>query len=248
MIALKNITKIFKLPHQRRRTLYHRLVSIVKRQYDFESLYALRDISLTVNDGEFFGIIGRNGSGKSTLLKVISKIYRPTAGELSVGGQVFPMLELGIGFQQEFSCRENVFLQGVVLGFSRKEIVKRFDEIIAFAELERFVDAKLGTLSTGMLMKLGFAIAVQSDAPILLVDEAFAVGDLMFSAKCEQKFSQFRAEGKTVILVSHDLEAVRKFCSRVIVLRDGQIINEGDAAAMISWYRKSLQKPRGYDD
>jgi ABC-2 type transport system ATP-binding protein len=189
-----------------------------------------------VNDGEFFGIIGRNGSGKSTLLKVISRIYRPSSGEISVGGQVFPMLELGIGFQPEFSCRENIFLQGVVLGFSRREIVRRFDEIVSFAELERFVDAKLSTLSTGMLMKLGFSIAVQSNASIFLVDEAFAVGDQAFLIKCQEKFRKFKSDGKTVVLVSHDLNAIAQFCSRVVVLRDGQIVNEGNADAMVSWY------------
>jgi ABC-type polysaccharide/polyol phosphate transport system ATPase subunit len=240
MIELNNITKIFKLPHQRRRTLYHRIVSVVKRQYDYESLYALRNISLSVKAGEFIGLIGKNGSGKSTLLKVISRIYRPTSGDISVGGQVFPMLELGIGFQPEFSCRENIFLQGVVLGFSRKDIVKRFDDIVSFAELERFVDAKLGTLSTGMLMKLGFSIAVQSDASIFLVDEAFAVGDQEFSLKCEEKFRKFKSEGKTVILVSHDLNAIKQFCSRVVVLRDGQIVNAGNAEEMISWYCRGI--------
>ncbi|MGD0338022.1 MAG: ABC transporter ATP-binding protein [Bacteroidota bacterium] len=240
MIVLDDITKIFKIPHERKRTLYHRLVSIVKRRYDFEPLHALRNISLSIADGEFIGIIGRNGSGKSTLLKIISRIYCPSSGKVHVKGDVFPMLELGIGFQPEFSCRENVFLQGVVLGFTRKEIVKRFDEIIAYAELERFVDAKLGTLSSGMLMRLGFSIAAQSDASIFLVDEAFAVGDRAFGAKCEQKFRQFKSEGKTVLLVSHDLHTVQHFCSRVIVLQDGQIVNEGDPQAMIAWYSAKL--------
>lgn len=236
MIVLDNVSKIFKLPHMRKRTLFHRLVSIVKKQYDYEPLFALRDISLSVRDGEFLGVIGRNGSGKSTLLKIISKIYRPTNGTVRVEGRIFPMLELGIGFQPEFSCRENVFLQGVVLGFTRKEIAKRFDEIVAFADLERFMDAKLGTLSSGMLVRLGFSIAVQSDASIFLVDEAFAVGDQMFWTKCEQKFRQFKSEGKTVILVSHDLQAVEQFCNRVIVLENGQIVNEGNPQEMISWY------------
>ncbi len=240
MIILENVTKIFKLPHERKRTLFHQLVSIVKKRYDFESLYALRDISLSVDEGEFLGIIGRNGSGKSTLLKIISRIYRPSSGKIFVNGTIFPMLELGIGFQPEFSCRENIFLQGVVLGFTRKEIAKRFDEIIAFAELERFVDAKLSTFSFGMEARLGFSIAVQSDASIILVDEAFAVGDQMFLAKCEQKFIQFKFEGKTVILVSHDLEAIEQFCTRVIVLQDGQIVNEGNPQEIISWYRSMV--------
>ena len=236
MIVLEDVSKVFSIPHERKRTLYHWLSSFGGRKFEYEPLYALRNVNLHVKDGEFLGVIGKNGSGKSSLLKVISRIYRPTSGRVSVRGELFPMLDLGVGFQPEFSCKDNVYLYGTILGFSRKEITRRLDGIIAFAELERFVDAKLGTLSMGMMLRLAFAIAIQSEASIFLVDEVLAIGDNVFWLRCEEEFRNFKNSGKTVVFVSHDLSLVQRFCDRVLVLTNGRIANEGSAAEMVEFY------------
>lgn len=241
MIQLENISKVFALPHERKRTLFHWLGSVMGKQYDYEPLNALRNINLRVRDGEFLGVIGKNGSGKSTLLKVISRIYPPTTGSVRVRGDIFPLLELGVGFQHEFSVKENVFLYGAMLGFTRKDLRRRLDSIIAFAELERFIDAKLGTLSSGMMLRLAFSIAIQSQATIFLVDEGLAVGDRQFWQKCEDEFMKFKQGGKTVVFVSHDLYAVQRFCSRVVILREGRIERDGDPKEMVDYYIESQE-------
>lgn len=240
-IELKSISKVFSIPHERKRTLFHWLSSLGKGRYDFEPLYALRDINLEIKQGEFVGIIGRNGCGKSTLLKIISRIYRPTQGTAKVRGTIFPLLELGVGFQPEFSCKENVFLYGSTLGFTRKQLTARLDSIIEFAELERFIDAKLSTLSTGMIVRLAFAIAVQSEASIYLVDEGLAVGDSDFKAKCRHEFSRMKQQGRTMLFVSHDMYEVQTFCDRAIVLRNGMVVNSGKPVDMIEYYDQDKQ-------
>ena len=239
VIQLENVTKVFAIPHERKKTLFHWLTSMMGRHYDYEPLYALQGINLHVKEGEFLGIIGKNGSGKSTLLKVISNIYPPTEGSVLVNGDVFPMLDLGVGFQPEFSVKENIYLYGIMLGFTRKELNDRLRSIIEYSELERFADAKLGTLSMGMMLRLGFSIAIQSDASIFLVDEVLAVGDKDFWQRCEEQFKKFRAHGKTVIFVSHDLYQVQRFCDRVVVLTDGRIANEGAPEKMVEFYTNS---------
>ncbi len=236
MIQLDNVTKVFALPHERKKTLFHWLTSMMGRHYDYEPLYALQGINLHVKEGEFLGIIGKNGSGKSTLLKVISNIYPPTEGSVLVNGDVFPMLDLGVGFQPEFSVKENIYLYGTMLGFTRKELSARYDRIIECSELGRFVDAKLGTLSMGMMLRLGFSIAIQSDASIFLVDEVLAVGDKDFAQRCEEQFCKFKAEGKTVVFVSHDVSMIEKMCDRVMVLHEGKQVNEGEPGKMVEYY------------
>ena len=236
VIELDNISKLFAIPHERKRTLFHWLSSLGKGKYDFEPFYALKDVTLAVEEGEFVGIIGRNGSGKSTLLKIVSRIYPPTKGTVTVRGSIFPLLELGVGFQPEFSCKENIFLYGSTLGFTRRQLSKKLEAIIVFAELERFVDARLMTLSSGMIMRLAFSIAVQSDASIFLVDEGLAVGDRAFWGKCETKFTEFKQQGKTIVYVSHDLSSVQKFCQRVIVMEQGQVQAVGSPAKMVELY------------
>ncbi len=236
MIQLENISKVFAIPHERKRTLFHWLTSVMGKQYDYEPLNALRDINLRVRDGEFLGVIGKNGSGKSTLLKVISRIYPPTTGSVRVRGDIFPLLELGVGFQPEFSCKENVFLYGAMLGFTRKELHRRLESIIDFAELQRFTDAKLGILSSGMVLRLAFSIAIQSEASIFLVDEGLAVGDRGFWQKCEEQFKKFKADRRTVLFVSHDLYQVQKFCDRVVVMVNGRIVNDGQPEKMVEFY------------
>jgi lipopolysaccharide transport system ATP-binding protein len=222
MIALEGVTKIFRLPHDRKTTLRQRFVSLLQRQ-TYEELYALRDINLKVNDGEFLGIIGKNGAGKSTLLKLIAKVLEPTSGKVSVNGNIAPFLELGVGFQWELTVKDNIFFYGALLGMSRREIEQKYDWIIDFSGLERFIDAKLKNLSSGMQVRLGFSITVGCDYPILLVDEVLAVGDIDFQQKCYNCFESFKKDGRTIVFVSHDLSAVERFCDRVVLLENGEI-------------------------
>ncbi len=225
MITLQNITKVFKIPHQVTRTLYHRLTGGFGGGYDYEEFYALRDVSLDVHQGEFLGIMGPNGSGKTTLLRIIAGVYRPTTGTCLVKGEVSPLLELGLGFQPRLTCRDNIFIYGALLGFPREEMRKRSEGILKFAELERFVDAPLEHLSSGMKVRLAFSIAIQSGAPILLVDEVLAVGDAIFQQKCRDVFRQYKREGRTVVLVSHDTGTVKEYCDRVVELDQGTLKN-----------------------
>lgn len=225
MISVQNVSKVFKIPHQVTRTLYHRLTSVLNSGLEYEEFYALRDVSLEVRKGEFLGIMGPNGSGKTTLLRIIAGVYRPTSGRCGVEGEVSPLLELGLGFQPRLTCRDNVFIYGALLGFPREEIRRRYPEIMKFAELERFSDAPLDHLSSGMKMRLAFAIAIQSAAPILLVDEVLAVGDAIFQQRCREVFWQFKKEGRTVLLVSHDPAVVKEYCDRVVELDQGTLKN-----------------------
>lgn len=225
MIILQNVSKVFKIPHQVTKTLYHRLTGGFGGGYDYEELYALRDVTLDVHQGEFLGIMGPNGSGKTTLLRIIAGVFRPTAGSCVVEGEVSPLLELGLGFQPRLTCRDNIFIYGALLGFPREEMKKRYEGILKFAELERFSDMPLDHLSSGMKMRLAFSIAIQSAAPILLVDEVLAVGDAIFQQKCREVFWQFKKEGRTVLLVSHDPGAVKEYCDRVVELDQGTLKN-----------------------
>ncbi|MHC4739551.1 MAG: ABC transporter ATP-binding protein, partial [Planctomycetota bacterium] len=226
MITLDHVDKIFRLPHDRKITLRQRFVSIFQRSI-YENLYALRDVTLEVNKGEFLGVIGKNGSGKSTLLKLIANVLEPTSGTISVNANVAPFLELGIGFQGELTVKDNIFLYGALLGMSKHEVLGKYDWIIDFAGLERFVDAKLKNLSSGMQVRLGFSITVSIETPILLVDEVLAVGDIDFQRKCYDCFESFKKNGRTILFVSHDLAAVDKFCDKVILLEDGSIKEQG---------------------
>jgi lipopolysaccharide transport system ATP-binding protein len=206
-----------------------------------EAMYqVLRDISLTVGKGEVLGVIGRNGSGKSTLLKLLAGIYRPDRGKISIQGKVGALLELGAGFHPEFSGRENIFINGIVLGLSKREIRQRFDEIVRFAELEVFVDEPVKTYSSGMYMRLGFSVAVHADPDILFIDEILAVGDESFRQKCFDKISEFRRRGKTIILVSHDLSAVQRWCDEVVWLEEGIIRERGMPRRVVDLYRQSI--------
>ena len=240
MIALEHVNKIFRLPHDRKTTLRQRFVSILQK-HTYEKLYALRNINLNVEPCEFLGIIGKNGSGKSTLLKLVAQVLEPTSGTVCVNGNVAPFLELGVGFQGDLTVKDNVFLYGALLGMSRQEIIEKYDWIIDFSGLERFVDAKLKNLSSGMQVRLGFSITVSVESPILLVDEVLAVGDIDFQQKCYESFEKFRKDGKTIIFVSHDLNAVEKFCDRVVLLEEGKAIAEGPPLDVLTMY-KSQEK------
>jgi len=235
MIVLEEVNKIFLLPHDRRTTLRQRFISFSRKNV-YEELYALRDINLRVNEGEFLGIIGKNGVGKSTLLKLVAKVLEPTSGTISVNENIAPFLELGIGFQGELSVKDNIFLYGALLGMNRNEIANRYDWIIDFSGLERFIDAKLKNLSSGMQVRLGFSITVSVESPILLVDEVLAVGDMDFQQKCYEVFENFKKDGRTILFVSHDLGAVERFCDRVILLEKGQIKAQGERGLVIAEY------------
>jgi lipopolysaccharide transport system ATP-binding protein len=240
MISLEQVNKVFLLPHDRKSTLRQRFVSIFQKN-TYEKLYALRDVNLKINEGEFLGIIGKNGSGKSTLLKLVAKVLEPTSGTISVNGNVAPFLELGVGFQGDLTVKDNVFLYGALLGMGRKQVMEKYDQIIDFSGLERFVDAKLRNLSSGMQVRLGFSITVSVESPILLVDEVLAVGDIDFQQKCYDTFRNFKKLGKTILFVSHDLDAVEKFCDRVMLLENGCIANMGDAAKVLPFYCKGIE-------
>jgi lipopolysaccharide transport system ATP-binding protein len=236
MIILEQVNKVFLLPHDRKSTLRQRFVSIFQKS-TYEKLYALRDVSLKINEGEFLGIIGKNGSGKSTLLKLVAKVLEPTSGTISVTGNVAPFLELGVGFQGDLTVKDNVFLYGALLGMGRTQIMEKYDRIIDFSGLERFVDAKLKNLSSGMQVRLGFSITVAVENPILLVDEVLAVGDIDFQQKCYDTFRSFKKNGRTILFVSHDLEAVEKFCDRVILLENGCVRNIDSSQKTIAIYK-----------
>jgi lipopolysaccharide transport system ATP-binding protein len=238
MITIEQVNKVFRLPHDRKTTLRQRFVSVFQKN-TYERFYALRDINLNVKQGEFVGIIGKNGSGKSTLLKIMARVLEPTSGKISINANVAPFLELGVGFQGDSTVKDNIFLYGALLGMSRKEIAAKYDWIISFSGLERFVDAKLKNLSSGMQVRLGFSITVIVESPILLVDEVLAVGDINFKQKCYDSFNSFKKNGRTIVFVSHDLNAIEKFCDRVILLEEGSVRAEGHPKDILAAYRNS---------
>lgn len=206
-----------------------------------EILRAVDDVSLRIPRGAAFGIVGRNGSGKSTLLKLMAGITRPTAGSVKVHGRVSALIELGAGFHPEISGRENVFINGVMLGLTRREIARRFEEIVEFAEMEDFIDAPVRTYSSGMYMRLGFAVAVHVDADVLLVDEVLAVGDERFSLKCLDKFAEYKRRGKTTVLVTHGLDVVERFCDEALWLDAGKVRTSGDPRRVLHAYRGDVE-------
>lgn len=238
-IAVRHLTKRFRVPLDRSPSLKYRVVHL-RSTSRFRELLALKDVSFEVPDGQFVGIIGANGSGKSTLLRILSGIYRPTSGSVMLKGYVSPFLELGVGFNPELTARENVFVNGAVLGLSRAELERRMDAILAFAELEDFADQKLKNYSSGMQVRLAFTVAIQAEAAILLMDEVLAVGDAGFQAKCFDVFARYRRQGRTVVLVTHDLQSVELHCGRGILLDRGQLIADGGPRDVTSRYRRMV--------
>ena len=224
IIQVKNLSKSFVIPHQRHDSLVEYL-SHPKRIFkpSGEKFTVLKDIDLDVYPGDFLGIMGRNGSGKSTLLKILAGIYSPTSGSVKVKGKMVPFLELGVGFNSELSGRENVFLNGIILGLSRSFLQKKYDEIVKFAELEKFMDMPLKNYSSGMQVRLAFSIAIMADADIYILDEVLAVGDIEFQKKCFNIFREYKKRKKTIILVTHSSASVRDFCNRAAFLKDGRL-------------------------
>jgi ABC-type polysaccharide/polyol phosphate transport system ATPase subunit len=242
-IVVKNISKSFVVPHEKHMTLRSAFVHIVKKR-EQDILHALEDISFEVKKGEFFAIVGRNGSGKSTLLKILAGVYMADAGSVEIRGGVSPFLELGLGFNGELSGRDNIYLNATVLGLSKKEIDQKFDSIVAFSELERFIDQKMKNYSSGMQMRLAFSVAIHANKDVLLMDEVLAVGDALFQEKCLAELRRLKRIGKTIILVSHGEQAVRDFADRVLVLHDGKIKIIDTATKALFVYNKLLMHAR----
>jgi ABC-type polysaccharide/polyol phosphate transport system ATPase subunit len=234
-VAVDGVSKGFRLPHEQYSTLKQRVLH-PRRSRSFSELRALQNVSFEIAQGEFFGIVGRNGSGKSTLLKCLAGIYGVDAGRVDVRGRLSPFIELGVGFHPELTARDNVVINAIMLGLTRKQAVERFDEIIAFAELEEFVDLKLKNYSSGMSVRLGFAVAIQVDADVLLVDEVLAVGDASFQQKCFDEFDRLKAEGRTIVFVTHAMDSVRRFCDRAMLLERGNLMSIGDPDEIAAKY------------
>jgi ABC-2 type transport system ATP-binding protein len=240
-VAVNDIHKEFTLPQHKNSSFKQTVVNIVK-QNNKVTQKVLDGVSFEVNKGDFFGIVGRNGSGKSTLLKLIAGVYAPTEGEVRLYGGLTPFIELGVGFNPELSGRDNVFLNGALLGFDRKEMAAMYDEIVEFAELGQFMDQKLKNYSSGMQVRLAFSIAIKAKNEILIFDEVLAVGDEAFQRKCLDVFEKYKAEGQTVILVTHDMETVRQYCNRALLLHEGKIISIGNPRKVATKYSKLNQQ------
>lgn len=236
-LEVADVSKTFRLPHHEQTTLKEHFLHPLQRT-TYERQRALTDVSFSVARGEFFGIVGPNGSGKSTLLKIIAGIYRSDTGRVRVNGLLSPFIELGVGFNPELNARDNVRLNGTLLGLSKRQLDERFDEIVAFAELERFVDQRLKNFSSGMQVRLAFSIAIQVPFDVLLLDEVLAVGDQAFQEKCFATFKQMKDERKTMIFVSHDLDAVVRFCDRALLLEQGTVGALGAVDDVVSRYRE----------
>ena len=233
-IEFRNVAKRFHL--QEGRTLREFVPALLRGEGWSETFYALRDVTFSIGHGETYGVIGRNGSGKSTVLKLIAGVTAPSEGEVRVMGNVSPLIELGAGFHPDLTGRENIDLNAIILGMSRKEIRERYDEIVEFAELRDFIDMPVKRYSSGMYMRLGFSVAIHSDPEVLLVDEVLAVGDAAFQEKCLAKMHEFKQRGITIVFVSHSMELVRKFCERVLLLEGGRLVGDGTPEEMTERY------------
>ena len=234
-ISVKHLYKSFRLPTERAWGLKQAIFNRLKGIKGYKEQKVLNDISFDIHKNEFVGIVGRNGSGKSTLLKNLAKIYFPEKGSVTINGTLVPFIELGVGFNPELSGRENIYLNGALLGFSNKEMDAMYDEIVDFAELHEFMDQKLKNYSSGMQVRLAFSIAIRAKGDILLLDEVLAVGDAAFQQKCANYFASIKGK-QTVILVTHSMENVRKYCSRAILIEKGKVAQEGDPETIAKAY------------
>lgn len=242
-ISVEEVTKIYRLYNQPIDRLKESL-SLTHKKYH-KMYYALNNISLQVYKGETIGIIGTNGAGKSTLLKMITGVLNPTYGKINIQGRISALLELGAGFNMEYTGIENIYLNGAMLGFSKEEIEKRVQNIVEFADIGDFIYQPVKTYSSGMFVRLAFAVAINIDPEILIIDEALSVGDVFFQAKCYKKFEEFKEQGKTILLVSHDLGSISKYCDRTILLNKGEVLGEGSSREMVDLYKKLLVNQLG---
>ncbi len=243
-ISVEHLSKVYKLyekPSQR-------LKEALGMKVPVKEHYALKDVNFQIQKGETIGIIGTNGSGKSTVLKIITGVASPTKGQVKVDGRISALLELGAGFNMEYSGLENVYLNGIMIGFSREEIDNKLEDILSFADIGDFVYQPVKTYSSGMFVRLAFAVAININPEILIVDEALSVGDVFFQAKCYRKFEEFKKQGKTIVFVSHDLGSISKYCDRVILLNKGVLLDEGSPKEMVDLYKKILVHQEGNGD
>lgn len=241
VVKVTNLCKSFRLPTEHASGLKQAILNWFKGIKGYTEQKVLDKVSFEIHEGEFVGIVGRNGSGKSTLLKLIAQIYYPEQGSIEVNGNLVPFIELGVGFNPELSGRENVYLNGALLGFSNKEMDAMYDEIVRFAELEPFMDAKLKNYSSGMQVRLAFSIAIRAKGDILILDEVLAVGDAAFQEKCNDYFASLHGK-QTVILVTHSMENVRKFCDRAILIEQGKVMCEGEPDEVATAYENLWNK------
>jgi len=249
VIEIINVSKKFRIWEDRSRDLKETTVNFLRgKKRSFRDLWALREINLKIKGGETLAFIGENGSGKSTLLKLLGGIYVPDGGKIATQGKISSLLELGVGFHLDLTGEENIYLNGAMLGFDRKEMKEKFDEIVSFSEIGDFIYSPIRTYSSGMVMRLGFSVAMCVDPDILLIDEVLAVGDEAFQKKCFHRLQGFKTSQKTLVLVTHSLEIVKKFCSRAILLHQGRLVEDGDPAAVIDKYHAILStKERDHD-
>ena len=239
IVEISELTKSFKIPLEASSGVKQQLINILKGRKGYRVFTPLKDISFTINEGDFFGIVGRNGSGKSTLLKTIAGIYTPNSGNVKVHGSLVPFIELGVGFNPELTGRENIFLNGALLGFSHEEMESMYSAIVEFAELEDFMEERLKNYSSGMQVRLAFSIAIRAHADILLLDEVLAVGDEAFQKKCYSYFDKLKREKRTVILVTHDMAAVERFCTKAAFIEDGHVKMIGKPYRIAAAYSRS---------
>ncbi len=239
-ISVNNLHKSFRLPTEQSSGLKQAIFNRLRGIKGYTEQKVLKGLTFDIKKGEFVGIVGRNGSGKSTLLKILAGIYYPEKGEITINGTLVPFIELGVGFNPELTGRENVYMNGALLGFSNDEMDAMYNDIWKFAELEKFQDQKLKNYSSGMQVRLAFSIAIRARGDILLLDEVLAVGDAAFQKKCNDYFKELRDKKQTVILVTHSMDNVKKFCTRAILLEDGKITHDGEPATIATEYNKIL--------
>ncbi len=238
MIEVNNVSMRFNLAREKSESLKEYFLQMVQGKLMFDEFYALRNVSFNVEKGDFFGLIGLNGSGKSTLLKVISGVYKPTEGCTRVHGTIAPLIELGAGFDMDLTARENIYLNGTVLGFTPAYIREKFDDIVEFSELRDFLDVPLKNYSSGMIARIGFAIATITQPDVLIADEILSVGDFLFQQKCEARMNELLSRGATVILVSHSIEQIERNCNKVAWLEKGHLKMVGDTETVCSAYKQ----------
>ena len=241
IIKVDNVSMCFNLSTEKHESLKEYLLAMVQGRLQYDEFYALRDVSLDIMPGDFYGLVGLNGSGKSTLLKTIAGVYKPSKGKVTVNGTIAPLIELGAGFDMDLTARENIYLNGTVLGFSPKYLDEKFDEIVEFSELQNFLDVPLKNYSSGMVARIGFAIATITKPDILIADEVLSVGDFLFQQKCEKRMKELMAGGTTVILVSHSIEQIERMCSKVAWLSPGRLRMNGDTQTVCNAY-KAVQR------
>jgi ABC-type polysaccharide/polyol phosphate transport system ATPase subunit len=244
IISMEDVVQRFRVIHERPDTLREMFAKIYHHRSSFHDFDALKHVTFQVSRGEMLGIIGRNGSGKSTLLKLIAGVYLPTSGQVRVTGTIAPLIELGAGFHHELTGRENILLNGLLLGLTKRQILEREEQIIEFAELGQFIDAPVKQYSSGMYMRLAFAVATEVDPDVLLIDEILAVGDEAFQEKCFERIRRFREQKKTILYVTHDTGSVRTFCDRALLLHNGELVLDGSPEQVLSHYEQLIRQPQ----